>query len=283
MRASGRRPAWSSPLITPADWNWPVHDGMNVLEIGTGTGYTAAPLCERLGSQHVSTVDIDPELTEAARRRLADAGYRPAVITGDGLLGDPAHAPFDRVLATVATERVPYAWVEQTRVGGVILADVRPRGMTWAGALARLTVTGDGTAGGPLIPATWGFMSTRREVDRPGIPEAAPIDTSVVRTRTSPVGGAALRTPGLSLLIWQRLPGITVFPRPDGAQIVTPDASWATVTTTAPATVEHGGPTDLWQQVEEAHAWWTAHNAPGGEALPALTQRLHHQTPDGKP
>ncbi|MBX6770066.1 MAG: methyltransferase domain-containing protein, partial [Actinomadura rubrobrunea] len=91
--SSSTRPGFMLRLLHLLD----VGDGMDVLEIGTGTGYTAALLCERLGSQHVSTVDIDPELTEAARRRLADAGYRPNVATGDGLLGAPAHAPYDRV------------------------------------------------------------------------------------------------------------------------------------------------------------------------------------------
>ncbi|GLW67696.1 hypothetical protein Arub01_59390 [Actinomadura rubrobrunea] len=186
----------------------------------------------------------------------------------------------------MAHEHVPYAWVEQTRPGGVILADVRPRGMTWAGALARLTVTGDGTAAGPLIPAPWGFMSTRRAVDRPGIPETAPIDTSVVLARTSQVGDAALRTPGLSFLVWQRLPGITAFPGKDRTRIVTPDGAWATVTRTAPATVEYGGPTDLWQQVEEAHAWWTAHGRPGVAAFDLTVtpdeQRIRYRLPDGE-
>ncbi|MBX6768888.1 MAG: methyltransferase domain-containing protein, partial [Actinomadura rubrobrunea] len=109
--SSSTRPGFMLRLLHMLD----VHDGMDVLEIGTGTGYTAALLCQRLGSQHVATVDIDPELTDTARRRLAHAGYRPDITTGDGLLGDPAHAPYDRVLATVAHEDVPYAWVEQTR------------------------------------------------------------------------------------------------------------------------------------------------------------------------
>ncbi|WP_285564905.1 methyltransferase domain-containing protein, partial [Actinomadura rubrobrunea] len=102
--SSSTRPGFTLRLLHLLD----VGDGMDVLEIGTGTGYTAALLCHRLGSQHVTTVDIDPDLTRAARRHLAHAGYRPNVTTGDGLHGDPAHAPYDRVLATVAHEHVPY-------------------------------------------------------------------------------------------------------------------------------------------------------------------------------
>ncbi|WP_285564913.1 methyltransferase domain-containing protein, partial [Actinomadura rubrobrunea] len=102
--SSSTRPSFTLRLLHLLD----VRDGVDVLEIGTGTGYTAALLCHRLDSQHVTTVDIDPDLTRAARRHLAHAGYRPNVTTGDGLHGDPAHAPYDRVLATVAHEHVPY-------------------------------------------------------------------------------------------------------------------------------------------------------------------------------
>jgi methyltransferase of ATP-grasp peptide maturase system len=284
--------AWSTSSSTrPSLMLWMLHildvrDGMTVLEIGTGTGYNAALLSERLGSEHVTTVDIDPELTDAARLRLADVGYGPSVAAYDGPRGYPPRAPYDRIIATVATERVPYPWVQQTRSGGIILADIRPRGMTWAGALARLTVADDGTASGPLVSCTWGFMSTRPDVARPGIPEGGHIDASTVHTRTSEIGSEALRIPGLSLLIWQRLPGVNAFPGPDGTQITTPDGSWATATKTTPAKVEHGGPADIWTQVEQAHTWWTDHGSPSVEAF-GLTigpreQRLWHGTPDAE-
>ncbi|MGH3887523.1 MAG: protein-L-isoaspartate O-methyltransferase family protein [Pseudonocardiaceae bacterium] len=48
-----------------------------VLEIGTGSGYKAALLCEWLGSKRVTSVDIDPELVELAQERLATNGYTP--------------------------------------------------------------------------------------------------------------------------------------------------------------------------------------------------------------
>lgn len=264
-----------------------VGDRTSVLEIGTGTGYNAALLCERLGSDYVTTIDIDPELTGVARERLAGAGYRPTVATADGPAGYLPGAPYDRIIATVATEGVPYAWIEQTSPGGVILADIRPRGMTWAGALARLTVADDGTAHGPLIPCTWGFMSTRSDATRPGVPEPIPIDARTVRTRISDIGGEALRAPGLSLLIWRRLPGINAFPGPDLTQITSPDGSWAKATKTTPAKIEYGGPADIWAEVEHAHAWWMDHGRPEVDAF-GLTvtgpydQRLWHQAPDGE-
>ncbi|WP_433229825.1 methyltransferase domain-containing protein [Actinomadura formosensis] len=263
-----------------------VRHGMNVLEIGTGTGYNAALLCERLGSEHVTTVDIDPELTGAARARLAGAGYSPTVVTRDGVRGYAERAPYDRVITTVATERVPYTWVEQTRRGGIVLADVRPPGMTWAGALTRLTVAEDGTASGPLHTCTWGFMSARADVARPGIPQAFGIDATNTRSRTSEVGAESVHISGLSLLIWWCLDDITVFPGPDEIQISTADGSWAKVSKALPARVEHGGPSDIWAEVEHAHAWWTARGRPGvavfGLTVTPEGQRFWLEAPDGE-
>ncbi|MFE0177805.1 methyltransferase domain-containing protein [Streptomyces sp. NPDC059002] len=99
-----------------------VRPGDRVLEIGAGTGYNAALLAHRLGDDHVTTVDLDPEITESARRHLAAAGYRPAVVTGDGAAGCPEHAPYDRIIATCTLTSVPRAWLAQCRPGARILA-----------------------------------------------------------------------------------------------------------------------------------------------------------------
>ncbi|MEU8545450.1 methyltransferase domain-containing protein [Streptomyces roseoverticillatus] len=99
-----------------------VQDGHTVLEIGTGTGYNAALLTHRLGDGEVTTVDLDPEITGPARAHLAEAGFHPEVVTGDGALGCPWRAPFDRILATCAITRVPPAWLAQTRPDGLVLA-----------------------------------------------------------------------------------------------------------------------------------------------------------------
>ncbi|MFG3072504.1 methyltransferase domain-containing protein [Streptomyces sp. NPDC048225] len=100
-----------------------VRDGDRVLEIGAGTGYNAALLAHRLGDDDlVTTVDLDPEITESARRHLAAAGHHPAVVTGDGARGVPERAPYDRILATCTLPAVPRAWPAQCRPGGRILA-----------------------------------------------------------------------------------------------------------------------------------------------------------------
>ncbi|WP_329195314.1 MULTISPECIES: methyltransferase domain-containing protein [unclassified Streptomyces] len=99
-----------------------VRDGDDVLEIGAGTGYNAALLCHRLGDEHVTTVDLDEEITESARAHLVRLGYRPTVVTGDGARGCPSRAPFDRILVTCTLPLIPPAWLGQCRPGARILA-----------------------------------------------------------------------------------------------------------------------------------------------------------------
>jgi protein-L-isoaspartate O-methyltransferase len=102
-----------------------IHEGHDVLEIGTGTGYNAALLAHRLGAEHVFSVDIDRELVDLVRDRLARIGYRPTLVVADGADGLPEHAPYDRIIATCSVPAIPWAWLEQTRVGGLILADLK--------------------------------------------------------------------------------------------------------------------------------------------------------------
>lgn len=76
--------------------------GMTVCEIGTGTGYNAALLATRLGAGNVITIEIDARLADRARRALHAAGHNVTVVTGDGALGYPPRAPYDRIIATAA-------------------------------------------------------------------------------------------------------------------------------------------------------------------------------------
>ena len=84
-----------------------VTDGDRVLEIGTGTGYNAALLSHRLGSQNVFSVDVDPALIAAARSRLARLGYHPTLAAADGAAGMAEHAPYDRIIATCSVLVIP--------------------------------------------------------------------------------------------------------------------------------------------------------------------------------
>jgi protein-L-isoaspartate(D-aspartate) O-methyltransferase len=120
--------------------------GMRVLEIGTGTGYNAALLSAFSGSGNVTTVEVDPAVAADARSALKRCGFDPVVVVGDGLAGCADRVPFDRIIATLAVQRIPHAWVKRARPGAVILT---PWGTAFCnGALARLTVDEQGRANG---------------------------------------------------------------------------------------------------------------------------------------
>jgi len=104
-----------------------LHGPERVLEIGTGSGYQAAVLA-RLAA-HVDSIEIIPALADAARSRLRALGYANVdVRTGDGYLGWPERAPFDRILLTAAPPSVPGPLLEQLAEGGVLVAPVGPEG-----------------------------------------------------------------------------------------------------------------------------------------------------------
>jgi protein-L-isoaspartate(D-aspartate) O-methyltransferase len=94
-----------------------------VQEIGTGSAYQAAVLGEL--AKEVYTIEIVPELARQARRRLEMLGYRNVhAREGDGYLGWPEAAPFDRIIVTAAPEQVPPPLVDQLAVGGVLIIPV---------------------------------------------------------------------------------------------------------------------------------------------------------------
>ena len=94
-----------------------------VLEIGTGSGYQAAVLGAL--AKDVFTVEILPPLAERARQTLAALGYRNIQArTGNGYLGWPEHAPYDRIMVTAAPAEVPTALIGQLTIGGLMAIPV---------------------------------------------------------------------------------------------------------------------------------------------------------------
>ena len=108
-----------------------VREGMRVLEIGTGTGYNAALLAELVGPNgHVTTMDIDEDLTSRARRALQHVGHGAVnVHASDGFFGAGEWAPYDRIELSAATQVISPSWVEQLVDGGLLVGPVNVKGL----------------------------------------------------------------------------------------------------------------------------------------------------------
>jgi protein-L-isoaspartate(D-aspartate) O-methyltransferase len=104
--------------------------GHRVLEVGAGTGWNAALMARIVGPEGaVTSVDIDEELVAQAEDNLASAGIEGVrVLCGDGALGCPEGAPYDRIVLTVGSWDVRPEWVAQLAPHGRILLPLTVRG-----------------------------------------------------------------------------------------------------------------------------------------------------------
>ena len=104
--------------------------GENIFEAGAGTGVNAAYMATIVAPDgHVVAMDVDEDLVDGARKHLADAGITNVeAVLGDGALGHPDGAPYDRVIATVSTSEMPAAWLQQVKPTGRIVLPLRLRG-----------------------------------------------------------------------------------------------------------------------------------------------------------
>jgi protein-L-isoaspartate(D-aspartate) O-methyltransferase len=107
-----------------------VRPGDRVLEIGAGTGYNAACLATLAGDTgRVTTVEIDADLAAGARAHLAACGFgQVSVVEGDGGLGWPPDAPYDRIILTVGAWDITPAWIGQLSPGGRLVLPLSLRG-----------------------------------------------------------------------------------------------------------------------------------------------------------
>ncbi len=249
-----------------------VEPGMTVCEIGTGTGYNAALLAHRLGTDHITTIELDPEVATRARSALSDSGFGAVtVITGEGAHGYPPRAPYDRVLSTAAVQRVPYAWVAQTRPGGRV---VTPWGTAYLnGALLSLTVGEDGTATGRLVDNV-AFMWLRdQRIPLTWIRDCVYDEDKAQVSHTGLHPGRVTGAYHAALAIGLLVPGCEyrLCRAQDGSGEYTvwfldPETrSWASIDYT-PGTdtyeVNQLGPRHLWDEVEAAYTWWMRAGSP---------------------
>ena len=99
-----------------------VRPGMEVLEIGTGSGYSAALLAHLVGpTGSVTTVEISPKLSERARALYVEHGHPVNTVCADGLLGHPEGGPYDRIMVGTTPPSIPDAWLNQLAEGGRLL------------------------------------------------------------------------------------------------------------------------------------------------------------------
>jgi len=100
--------------------------GEKILEIGTGSGYQTAVLAEF--TPRLFSIERSPELARAASGTLAALGYTNVILkTGDGTLGWPEHAPYDRILVTAGAPEIPPTLFAQLAPGGILVIPVGDR------------------------------------------------------------------------------------------------------------------------------------------------------------
>jgi protein-L-isoaspartate O-methyltransferase len=257
-----------------------VTDGMRVLEVATGTGYNSGLLTERLGSENVVTVEVDPDLVKIAEERLRACGYTPTVLAGDGRAGHLGGAPYDRLIATCGFTSVPGAWLEQVRPGGLIVCPVG-----WGTVC--LVVAEDGTAQGRFLPGGSYFMTVRDAgttgtAKYPGRPDKAE-QRPASRDLAAIAGDEAFR-----FLISLVVPNIAFSTERDDTGVFTVvelwsgDGSWARV---EGGTVRQAGRQRLWDAIEQAHAVYEQHDRPGrqrfGLTVTRGAQYAWLDSPDG--
>lgn len=278
----GGAPTSSSTLPSLVVRMWAdadVREGHTVLEIGTGTGYSTALACERLGSAGVTSVDVDPYRLERAASSLHGCGYAPTLAVADGVYGYWPEAPFDRIVAACSFRAVPPALVAQTRPGGKILLTLS--GWLYGYARVLLTVSGDGTAEGCLLGGTVSFMSARTHAAPAfGNPAhwAAELPGEARDARHGPerITAATEEAFHLRFLVQSAVPGAQLATVGDVVHLVdVVSGSAATLTPDGEGgwRVREGGPVRLWESVERVVDVYEAAGRPGSESF---TLSVHH-------
>ncbi len=99
-----------------------ISKGDKVLEVGTGSGYQACVLLE-LGAK-VFTIERQKTLYKKTKAFLPTIGYKPQMFFGDGYLGLPSYAPFDKIIVTAGAPHIPQVLKQQLKIGGILVVPV---------------------------------------------------------------------------------------------------------------------------------------------------------------
>ncbi|RJL24035.1 methyltransferase domain-containing protein [Bailinhaonella thermotolerans] len=238
-----------------------ISDGMNVLDVGTGSGYGTALLATCLGDGRVTSIDVDPYLTQAARDRLAELGLHPHLITADAtgtVLGT-----YDRIIATVSVRPVPRTWLEVLRPGGRLVTTIAETAL-----ILTADMNDDGTASGRIEWDRAGFMHTRSGPAYKGVSPDMWARAREDKGEDITSGRYPLVNVPESWDLWSTLgvlhPGIEHHYEEDErtntrtAYMVHQDGSWARATSrggTNPV-VHQGGPRRLWDLLDGLREMW---------------------------
>ena len=243
-----------------------LYDGADVLDVGTGPGYGCALLARRLGSQHVTSVDVDPYLTTTAAARLADCGLHPAILARDACAELPGS--YDRIVPMVSLPAIPASWLAALRPGGRLVFSLAA-----SGVVITATKTPDGGATGHVDSKPAWFMADRHGDDYP------PRQTGQFATIRDRDGEQVTRgrypvvevtwDSDLDAMLSVTAPGITHdYARDPQTGAATAwmrhdDGSWARATGTdgEPPLVHQGGPRRLWDILDGIRHHWINHGS----------------------
>ncbi|MFI1678776.1 ATP-grasp peptide maturase system methyltransferase [Streptomyces sp. NPDC020607] len=251
-----------------------VQDGMKVLEIGTGTGYSTALLCHRLGSGSVTSIETDDGVARRARQALTGSGHSPDVLVGDGRIGHAEGAPYDRLIATCGFRGIPPSWLEQVRPGGVIVTTLR--GWMRSLGLVKLIVT-DESASGWFSDGAPSFMIARQQDAPKSLGMLPGLDDGTARKAA--YGPEILSRSGPAFMAQLAAPDARFFSTAiDGGPVSTfvLDSVTQSFAVLAPTEsgwqVRQGGTRRLWDAIESA-ATWEEHGSPSTGAFGVTVSR----------
>lgn len=267
-----------------------VDDNSSVLEIGTATGYNTAILCHVVGDHRVTTIELHPELSAAARERLSSLAMRPTVVSGNGRHGHTANAPFDRIISTCAADTIPAEWIRQLAPGGRIVTDLRTE---MASSIAALDMTAPDRVEGRLTDNIGNFMWLRPDPESPMLNPTAPElivyrDHEANHTAPTHIDPRILGEPGLRMTLGILEPTLRVplwltdqrLTKKQDYFLYADDGSWSDATPTdngSGYTVTQGGPRRVWDSVERAVGTWRAIGEPSRDryGLTVTTDGTH--------
>ncbi|MFC5802130.1 methyltransferase domain-containing protein [Streptomyces formicae] len=237
--------------------------GQRYLDVGFGSGYSAALAGRRIGDEHVTSVDVDPYLVEVGRSRLAEFGRTPHVEAIDAT-GPVPDGDYDGIMATVSVRPVPATWLRALRPGGRLVTTIAHTAL-----LVTAEMGEDGIARGSVQPDPATFMETRQEADYPAklndvFTVARDADGEEVRATDGPIPDLWQEWP-LRWLYELDTPGTETRAATDGeggriVWLLSADGSWARAEGDGTGTVHQGGPRRLWDDLERVRRKWEENN-----------------------